>query len=93
MLDLRVFETREFLKKLGELPENYSRALRKKLDDYVYPQLKKEPFYGANIKKLRDYDPATWRYRMGKFRLFYTVDTEIRVVYVLSVDFRRDAYR
>ncbi len=93
MPDFRVFETKELLKKLAKLPEDYPEIIRKKLDEYVYPQLKQEPFFGTNVRKLRAYSPDTWRYRIGKFRLFYAVDLEERVIYILSVDLRRDAYR
>ena len=93
MPDFHVFETKEFLKKLGKLSEDHTQAIRKKLDGYVYPQLKKEPFFGPNIRKLRDYTPDMWRYRIGRFRLFYAVDTDEGMVYILSVDFRRDAYK
>jgi mRNA interferase RelE/StbE len=91
--DFRVFETKEFLKKLSKLPEDYPEIIRKKLEEYVYPQLKQEPFFGANVRKLCDYSPDAWRYRIGKFRMFYSVDLEERVIYILSVDLRRDAYR
>jgi mRNA interferase RelE/StbE len=91
--DFRVFETKEFLKRLGKLPKEHARIIRTKLDEYVYPQLKKEPFFGPNIRKLRDYTPHMWRYRIGKFRLFYTIDTDEVMVYILSLDFRRNAYR
>ncbi len=74
-------------------PADYTRFVRRKLDEYVYPQLRQEPFFGANIKKLRGYSPDIWRYRIGKFRLFYVVDGEERIVCILSIDFRPDAYR
>ena len=93
MPDFRVFETKEFLKKLAKLPEDYPGIIREKLDEYVYPQLRQEPFFGNNVKKLRDYSPDTWRYRIGKFRLFYSMDLEEQIIYILSVDLRRDAYR
>lgn len=93
MPSFRIFETAEFLKKLAKLPEDSRKVVRKKLNDYVYPRLKEEPFFGANIRKLRDYSPDTWRYRIGKFRLFYAIDLEERIVYILSVDLRRGAYR
>ena len=93
MSDFRVFETKEFFKKLGKLSEDHAEIIRRKLDGYVYPQLQKEPFFGRNIGKLRDYTPDMWRYRIGRFRLFYTVDTDEGMVYILSVDFRRDAYK
>ena len=57
------------------------------------PQIEEEPFWGRNIRKLRDYDPSIWRYRIGKFRVFYFIDSKERVVYILSVDRRKDAYK
>ena len=63
------------------------------VNGYVYPQLKSEPFWGANIKKHQGYTPETWRYRIGKFRLFYVADQDERILYILSVDDRKDAYR
>ncbi|MBT8420108.1 MAG: type II toxin-antitoxin system RelE/ParE family toxin [Gammaproteobacteria bacterium] len=91
--EFRIFETEEFQKKLGKLPVRELRFIRQKLTDYVYPQLRIDPFLGQNIKKLKGYQPATWRYRIGKFRLFFLVDTKDRIVAMLSVDDRRDAYR
>ena len=78
------------MKKLSSLD---AQLIRRKLRDYVYPQLRQEAFFGPNIKKLRGYSPATWRYRLGKFRLFYVVDERERVVFILTVSLRKDAYR
>jgi len=91
--EFRIFETEEFRNRLGKLPAGASRFVEKKLMDYVYPQLREDPFLGPNIKKLKGYDPATWRYRVGKFRVFFTVDQTDRIIFMLSVDDRRDAYR
>ena len=91
--ELRIFETDEFLKRLKKLTSRDVAFLRRKLDSFVYPQLKSEPFWGNNIKKLQGYTPDTWRYRIGKFRLFYVVDQEELIVYILTVDDRKDAYR
>lgn len=91
--EFRIFETDEFLKKLDKLPAEASRFVRKKLMEYVYPQLREEPFFGPNTKKLRGYEPSTWRYRIGRFRVFFMVDQDERIIYMLSVDDRRDAYR
>ncbi len=93
MPEFTIFETDEFLKRLGKLPAQDAEQIESKLRDYVYPQLREEPFFGPNIRKLRGYSPDTWRYRIGRFRVFYTVDSEDSLVYVLSVDLRRDAYR
>jgi len=91
--EFRIFETEEFQKRLENLPAGGSRFVERKLKEYVYPQLRKDPFLGPNIKKLKGYDPATWRYRIGKFRLFFMVDQTERIIYMLSVDDRRDVYR
>ena len=89
----RIFETDEFCKRLGKLPKHDAAFIQKKLNSFVYPQIMEEPFFGNNIKKLRGYDPETWRYRMGRFRLFYCVDQEDAVIYILTIDQRKDAYR
>ena len=83
----------KFLKKLKKLPEADARRIARKLNEYVYPQLRREPFFGPNIKKLRDYSPDAWRYRIGRFRLFYGIDEAESVVRILTMDLRRDAYR
>jgi mRNA interferase RelE/StbE len=94
--EYRIFETDEFLrrvKRLEKLSKRQAAFLRKKLKEYVYPQLREEPFRGTNIKKLRDYSPETWRYRIGQYRLFYTVDTAEKIVFLLTVEDRKDAYQ
>jgi mRNA interferase RelE/StbE len=91
--DFRVFETDEFLKRFKKLASRDAVFLRKKLDAFVYPQIKTEPFWGNNIKKLQGYSPDTWRYRIGKFRLFYIIDHKKRIIFILTVDDRKDAYR
>ena len=91
--ECRIFETDEFLKRLKKLTSRDAAFLRRKLDSFVYPQLTTEPFWGNNIKKLQGYTPETWRYRIGKFRVFYIVDQEDQILYILTVDDRKDAYR
>ena len=90
--EFRIFETAEFQKKLRKLPAGESRFIQRKLAEYVYPQLRIDPFSGPNIKKLKGYQPDTWRYRIGRFRVFFLVDQADRIVSILSVDDRRDAY-
>ncbi len=91
--EFQIFETDEFLKHLKKLSSRDGTFLRRKLDSFVYPQLRAEPFWGNNIKKLQGYTPETWRYRIGKFRVFYIIDQEEQILYILTVDDRKDAYR
>ncbi len=91
--EFRIFETEEFQKRLKNLSSHDAAFLRRKLDSFVYPQLKGEPFWGNNIKKLQGYTPETWRYRIGKFRVFYIVEQDEQILYILTVDDRKDVYR
>mgnify|MGYP001075421658 CR=1 FL=1 len=91
--EFRVFETEEFLKRLQKLPLSDRDFLRKKLDYFVYPQIRQEPFWGNNIKKLKGYTPDVWRYRIGSFRLFYTVNRNEQIISMLTVDDRKNVYR
>ena len=93
MPEYRIFETDEFLRNLDKLSARDRANIQGKLDDYAYPRLRDKPHFGTNIKKLRGYTPDTWRYRIGRFRVFYTVAEEDRIVYVLTVEARKDAYR
>lgn len=92
LTDYRIFETEEFIKKLSKLNTQDRIFIQNKLRTYVYPQIKQSPWFGNNIKKLKGYTPETWRYRIGKFRLFYIIDDEKQIIYILTVDHRKDAY-
>ena len=92
MPDYRIFETEEFAKKLGKMDARDSAFIREKLRKYVYPQIRKEPHFGKNIKKLRGYTPDTGRYRIGRFRVFYTIENNEAIILMLTVDHRKDAY-
>lgn len=91
--NFRIFETDEFLKKLKKLASRDATFLRRKLDALVYPKIKSEPFWRRNIKKLKGYSPDTWRYRIGKFRLFYIIDQNEQIISILTIDDRKDAYK
>ena len=91
--EYRIFETDEFLRKLEKLPAQGRQAVRTRLTEYAHPRLREQPYFGTNIRKLRGYTPDTWRYRIGRYRIFYAVDQEEWTVYVLTVEARKDAYR
>ena len=88
----RIFITDEFDKTLHKITSRDRLAIEKKLLEYLAPQIKSEPHYGANIKKMKGYNPETWRYRIGNYRLFYLIDDEEKRVDFISVDQRKDAY-
>ena len=89
----RIFETSQFLEKL-ELQDFKGRKekILLKLSEYVYPQLKEEPHFGLNIKKLRGKYNEIWRYRLGDWRFFYSIDEKEKIIFVLTVRERGEAY-
>jgi mRNA interferase RelE/StbE len=77
--DYRIFET-----------EQFQSDLRTNLGPY--PQLRAQPFFGRNIKKLKGYRPETWRYRIGGFRFFYEIDDSHKIVFMIAADTRQKSY-
>lgn len=88
MNKFRIFETSQFLKDLKQDFSGQQERIKAKLLTYVYPQLKKNPYFGKNIKKLVNYKPDTWRYRIGSYRFFYEIDDQNKIVFMISVDNR-----
>lgn len=90
----RIFETgsfrREFKKALSPAQQELVAA---RLTSRIYPALRKEPHYGAQIKKLKGYAFEAWRYRIGDLRLFYSIDEGKKVVVLTAIRLRKDAYR
>ena len=89
----RIFETDEFEKKLNKLIKKDYEFVYKKLIEYIYPQIIEEPAFGKNIKKLKGYNPETWRYRIGNYRIFYSISNEEKIVYIFTIDKRKDSYK
>jgi mRNA interferase RelE/StbE len=88
----RIFETDRFTLDLKKDFGGRAARISAKLTEYVYPQLRSNPYFGQNIKKLRGYSPNTWRYRIGDYRFFYTINEKKSVVYMLTAEARKDSY-
>jgi mRNA interferase RelE/StbE len=89
----RIFETVEFQKSLDKLAVLDRNFISGKAATYIYPQLRLEPHYGANVRKLAAFQPETWRYRLGRFRIFFRVDEIEKIVFILTVDYQKDTYK
>jgi mRNA interferase RelE/StbE len=89
----RIFETDQFQKDLHQIARSGQSKIEDKLREYVYPQLRQHPHYGANIKKLKNFSPETWRYRIGAWRFFYEIDEDEYIVSMLAASHRSSAYR
>jgi mRNA interferase RelE/StbE len=92
LTEYRIFETSVFQGDVQNLPHSLSDKIGAKLRSYVYPQLRRQPHFGPNIKKLKDWKPETWRYRIGPWRFFYEIDESKKAVLMTTVDNRKDAY-
>jgi len=90
--DFRIFETTRFSGDLERISPARREKLEAKLRDFVYPQLREQPYFGANIKKLKGFKPETWRYRIGPYRFFYIVDDEEKIVFLVAAETRQQGY-
>lgn len=63
-----------------------------KIKTIVYPQLRENPFFGTNIKKLKGEFEGYYRYRLGNYRLFYMVEQEKVMVFIVDMKHRQGAY-
>lgn len=59
----------------------------------IYPKLRSNPFFGTNIKRLKGELSSIFRYRIGNYRIFYTINLEKKLVFILDIAHRKDAYR
>lgn len=90
--NFRIFETNRFLKDIKQDFSGQQERLKSKLTTYVYPQLRQNPYFGKNIKKLIGYRPDTWRYRIGNWRFFYEIDDQKKLIFMTAADNRQSAY-
>jgi len=81
----------EFFQRLIQKP--YLQPLYLKIKDYIYPQLRQNPFFGINIKKLKGDLGKFYRCRIGNHRLFYTIDKNKAMVFVITLKDRKDSYQ
>lgn len=88
--DFRIAETDTFIKKIGKAD---FRDAYNKIVDYVYPQLRKNPFYGPNIKRLKGDFSGVYRYRIGRYRLFYSVEIDRVILFIINISHRRESYK
>ena len=89
----KVFETDQFLKDLEKINETDKIKIYNKVLDRVYPQLKDNPYFGKNIKKLKAYKPYTWRYRIGNFILFYEICDKEKIINITAIEIRGGSYK
>ena len=91
MTKYQIAETETFQKKIKTKSFAF---LYPKILDYVYPILSDNPYFGPNIKKLKgNYYKDVYRFRIGNHRLFYKIENNKIIVFILDIAQRKDAYR
>ncbi len=91
MSSYQIAETKSFRKGLEKDRELWK--LYGKLTDYVYPLLRESPSYGPNRKRLSGEFSDFYRFRVGDYRLFYTINETERIVFIVALRHRKNAYR
>lgn len=89
MNNFKIAETDSFVKKISKA--EYKR-LYKKIVNYVYPMLKRNPYFGSNIKRLKGELSDYYRYRIGDYRLFYKIEDDKILIFIVDIKHRKDAY-
>lgn len=84
----KIAETKTFKKVKNKI----NKKLYSKIKTFIYPQLRENPFYGTNIKKLKDNLEGYYRYRIGNYRLFYLIEDEKLIVVLVDFRHRQNAY-
>lgn len=88
LYDFQIAETNNFKK----IKQDIDDKLYIKIVNIIYPQLKVNPFYGTNIKKLKGKLEGYYRYRIGNYRLFYIVENDKVLVVVTDFKHRQNSY-
>lgn len=88
MYDFQIAETKSFIKKKDKI----DKKLYSKIVNIVYPQLKSNPYFGTNIKKLKGEFLGFYRYRLGNYRLFYMIEEDKVLVIVTEFKHRKNSY-
>lgn len=91
--EYRVFETFTFERDLRRLGEPAAKRLRSALSNRFYPLLRANPRQVPSAARLQDWEPPTWRIRIGSWRVFYEIDDAKGIVFLTAVDHRKGAYR
>ena len=87
--NFKIAETKSFR---NEIQKPELSPIYKKLKNFVYPQLKSNPFFGPNIKKLKGELEGLYRFRLGNYRLFYKIDNNNVIVFIIKLKHRKEAY-
>ena len=86
----KIAETENYSRKINSRKYNH---MYKKIFEDIYPILKNNPFFGGNIKKLKGDYKDIYRFRIGNYRLFYKIEENESIIFVIDIETRQDAYK
>jgi len=86
----KIAETENYSKKINSKKYNH---LYQKISEDIYPLLKNNPFFGGNIKKLKGEYKNIYRFRIGNYRLFYKIEEQKSLIFIIDIEKRQDAYK
>jgi mRNA interferase RelE/StbE len=92
LAEYRIFETETFQEDMDRISRSGLQKIREKLQEHVYPELRNEPHFGPNIKRLKNWEPPTWRVRIGAWRFFYEIDENEKTIFMTAADHRSRSY-
>ncbi len=78
-------------KDLEKVPKYIVAKFLKLLDEFEKNPI--QPRSGFDVKPMEGYPGNTYRLRIGKYRVLYSVDNETKKVRITSVQHRGDAYK
>ena len=84
----QIAESRTFEKTKKKLAPK----LYEKIRNVVYPQLRANPCFGPNIKKMRGELERYYRYRIGHYRLLYLIEDDKVLVIIVHLKHRQRAH-
>ncbi|MGM0510886.1 MAG: type II toxin-antitoxin system RelE family toxin [Thermoplasmatota archaeon] len=75
--------------------KSLNKKTRERIKKKIREILADDPLPGGkgDIKKIIDSDFDHWRLRVGDYRVFYDIDSNDKIVYIISVRHRSKAYR
>ncbi len=87
--DFQIAESKTFEK----IKKKIDSRLYDKIKKIVYPQLRNNPNFGINIKKLKGDLDGYYRYRIGNYRLFYLIENEKVLIIIIDLVHRQNSYK
>ena len=88
-MSFRLLIEKRATKEITSLPPDVQQRIISKIRSI----LAENPFPGGRGDIKRIEASEFWRLRVGHYRVFYSVDTDVRTIFILSVVHRSKAYR